>query len=268
MLSARRSNPVGSTTAFGRHLKQWRRQRGLSQLALGLRAGVSQRHISFIETGRARPRQDVVARVVEALEVPLRERNVLFEAAGLPARYPELALNDAAIEPFRRAIDRILAAQEPFPAFVIDRWWDVVGANRAGRRLFPLDADAPTNFADRFFAPGPLREMVVNYNDVAWAVLRRLRLEAAGARSDDRLASLLGRAERAMQGAPPPGEPAHADLVACPHLRWGDHVVKTMSVVARFGNTREITLDELRIELMLPQDPEAEAFFHWLARQP
>lgn len=126
-----------STTAFGRHMKQWRRQRGLSQLQLAVRADVSQRHLSFIETGRSRPRADVVHKLAEALEIPLRERNMMLEAAGLAPSYPEMPLSNDAVAPFRHAIQRMLEAHEPYPAYVINRWWELVDANEAGHRLFP-----------------------------------------------------------------------------------------------------------------------------------
>ena len=103
----------GQVTAFGRHMKQWRRQRGLSQLELAVRADVSQRHVSFIETGRSKPREDVVHKVAEALDVPLRDRNILLEAAGLAHRYPEVPLSDGAAEPFRNAIRQLLETHEP-----------------------------------------------------------------------------------------------------------------------------------------------------------
>jgi transcriptional regulator with XRE-family HTH domain len=257
---------VGSV--FGRQLKQWRRQRGVSQLELAARANVSQRHISFIETGRSRPKEEMVERISEALDIPLRERNALLEAAGLTALYPELPLSAAALAPFRQAIARLLETHEPFPAFVISRWWDVVDGNRAARRLFPqLDA-GPVNFCEVFFSPGPIRKMVSNYAVVVWQVLRRLRSEVASAGPDERLHGLLARAEQLLSDVPQnESTAASSEMVLCPHLLIQGQVIKTLSMVARFGNTRELTLDELRVELMLPQDAEAEAFFRGLARE-
>lgn len=257
----------GSTTsAFGRQLKQWRRQRGLSQLELASRAQVSQRHISFIETGRSRPKEEVVEKISAALGIPLRERNALLEAAGLMPLYPELPLDAASLAPFREAIARLLETHEPFPAFVINRYWDVVDGNRGARALFPELGTRPQNFCEVFFAPGPLRDMVVNYPAVAWQVLRRLRGEVANAATDGRLTALLATAERSLADVPETeSQPHGADLVVCPHLRVNGRLIKTLSMVARFGNTREVTLDELRVELLLPQNSEADAFFRGLA---
>ncbi|MFO0601078.1 MAG: helix-turn-helix transcriptional regulator [Myxococcaceae bacterium] len=252
-------------SAFGRQLKQWRRQRGVSQLALAERAQVSQRHISFIETGRSRPGEETVHRIAEALEIPLRERNSMLEAAGLSAMYPEHRMSDSALAPFRQAVARMLEAHEPYPAFVINRWWDVVEVNKAASRFLPLSPGASTNFLEVFFSPGPYRELIVNYPAVAWAALRRVRTEAAHFGSDERLSRLLTRAERSLADVPEGAESREGDLVVCPHLRWGERVIKTISIVARFGNTREVTLDELRVELMLPQDKAAADFFLELA---
>jgi transcriptional regulator with XRE-family HTH domain len=235
----------------------------MSQLELAAQADVSQRHLSFIETGRSRPRADVVRRVVEALDIPLRDRNRLFEAAGLADAYPEHPIDDQVIAPFRSAIRRLLAAHEPYPAYVIDRWWDVVDANQAGRRLFPHDLALP-NAVEAFLGPGPLREMVVNFEAVAWAYLRRLRSEVAEA-SDDRLLALVQRAE-ALLADVPPGEERDADrLVICPRLRIDGEIVDTITMVARFGGAREVTIDDLRVELIYPADAAAEAIFKRLA---
>jgi transcriptional regulator with XRE-family HTH domain len=127
-----------SATAFGRQLRLWRSWARLSQLELALRASLSQRHLSFIETGRSRPGTDVVLRIAEALEIPLRDRNRLLESAGLGPHYPEVELTDLVSAPFRAAVAHLLEAHEPYPAFVLNRWWDVVDANRAARQLSSL----------------------------------------------------------------------------------------------------------------------------------
>jgi transcriptional regulator with XRE-family HTH domain len=239
----------------------WRRQRGLSQLDLAIRADLSQRHVSFIETGRSRPGEGVVHRVAEALEVPLRDRNILLEAAGLAASYPEVPLSDGVAAPFRNAIAKLLESHEPYPAFVINRWWELTDANAAGRRIFPLTGDGPISLVDTVLGPGPIREMIDNFPAVAWTFLRRMRREVADSGPDERLQELLARAEAYMKDVPVADENASAELVICPHLRIGDQVIKTVSMVARFGTAREVTLDAKLVELMFSGDEEAEAFF-------
>ncbi len=252
---------LGKVTAFGRYMKQWRRQRGLSQLDLAVRADVSQRYVSFIETGRSRPREDVVHKVAEALEVPIRDRNILLEAAGLAPSYPEVPLSDGAAAPFRNAIRKMLESHEPYPAFVINRWWELIDANAAGRRFFPQTGDGPINLVDAFLGPGPIREMIENFPAVAWMFLRRMRREVADSGPDERLRELLERAEAYMKDVPFDSEGPGSELVVCPHFRIGDQVIRTVGIVARFGTAREVTLDELRVELVFPRDEEAEAFF-------
>ena len=256
---------LGQVTAFGHYMKQWRRQRGLSQLELAVRADVSQRHVSFIETGRSRPREDVVHKVAEALEVPLRDRNTLLEAAGLAPSYPEVLLSDGAAAPFRNAIRKMLESQ-PYPAYVINRWWELVDANAAGRRIFPVTGDGPISLVDAFLGPGPMREMIDNFSAVGWMFLRRMRREVADSGPDERLRELLERAEAYMKDVPIDVESPGSELVVCPHLRIGGQVIKTASMVARFGTAREVTLDELRVELVFPGDEEAEAFFRHSAQ--
>ncbi len=257
---------LSQATAFGRNMKRWRRQRGLSHLDLALQADVSQRHVSFIETGRSRPREDVVHKVAEALDVPLRDRNILLEAAGLAPSYQEVPLPDEAAAPFRNAIRKMLESHEPYPAYVINRWWELIDANAAGRRIFPETGDGPINLVDSFLGPGPMHEMIENFSSVGWMFLRRMRREVANSGPDERLQELLERAEAYMKDVPADVEDTGADLVICPHLRIGGQVIKTVSMVARFGTAREVTLDELRVELVFPRDEEAEAFFRQSAQ--
>lgn len=254
-----------TVTAFGRRMKHWRQHRGLSQLQLAVLADVSQRHISFLETGRSRPRRDVVRKIADALEIPLRERNAILEAAGLAPGYPEIPLSDHAIAPFRDALSRMLAVHEPYPAYVIDRWWDVVDANAAGRRLFAAFGDGPFNAVDVLLGPYGFRGQLDNFAAAGWTFLLRLRREVAEAGTDARLAALLERAERYMRDVPRQEEDPSSDLVVCPQLRVGDRVIKTISMMARFGSAREITLDELRVEMVYPADADADLFFRQMA---
>jgi transcriptional regulator with XRE-family HTH domain len=250
---------AGVTTSFGRQLKLWRSWARMSQLELSVRAGLSQRHLSFLETGRSRPGTDVVLRIAAALEIPLRDRNRLLESAGLAAHYPEVELSAGVSTPFRAAVVRLLEAHEPFPAFVLNRWWDVVDANVAARRLFPSSAGLTQNAVEAFLAPGGMRGMIENFPEVAGMYLRRLQAEVAEA-SDERSLRLLARAKELLADVDLTTDTGDG-LVICPRLRIGDEVVSTATMVARFGATREVTLDELRVELIFPADEAARAFF-------
>ncbi len=246
-------------TAFGKQLRLWRSWARLSQLDLANRAGLSQRHLSFIETGRSRPGTDVVLRIATALDIPLRDRNRLLESAGLAPHYPEVGLTDSLSAPFLAAISRLLESHEPYPAFVLNRWWDVVDANAAARRLFPAATDGSVNAVEAFLAPGGMREIIDNFSEVAGMYLRRLQSEVAEA-SDERSLMLLARASELLADVDL-GADTGDRLVICPRLRLGDEVVSTATMVARFGATREVTLDELRVELIFPADAAARSFF-------
>lgn len=246
---------------FGSELRYWRERRGLSQLRLAAEAGMSPRYVSFIETGRSRPGPAVIERLADALDVPLRDRNRMLVAAGLPARHRETPLGDEELSPFRRMIELLLARHEPYPAFVFDHQHRLVQSNEAAKRLFP-GADGH-GWIDLSFAPGsPLREATENFAEVAWSTLDLMRREAGHLTPGSHPA--IEKLERCLEGVPRPA--LHDDQrVLCPRIRFGDRVVKTFSTVARFGAARDVTLQELRVELVFPADAESAAFFESLA---
>jgi transcriptional regulator with XRE-family HTH domain len=246
---------------FGARLRQWRSTRGVSQLALAAMVGSTSRHLSFLETGRSRPSRQMVLRLGEALEVPLRERNQLLHAAGLPAAYPEAGMQSPDLAPFRAALDALLRAHLPYPAMVLDGHWTVVLANAASGRLYGDVVGA--NIVRRFMGDPAAQQAIVNWPEVAWAGLDRLRHQRDRAPFDEQLAELVGQAEAALSGIARPDTPS-PDLVVCPWFRVGDQVVKTIGIAARFDATAEVTLDELRIELAYPLDEASDRFF----RQP
>lgn len=248
---------------FGALLRSWRRERGVSQLDLALAADTTSRHVSFLETGRSRPSREMVLRLAEALEIGLRDRNRLLEGAGLAGVYPQEDLHGSALRPFEQAIERLMHAHEPYPALVIDGRWNVIAANRGAGTLFGPDL-VGTNMLRRFYGDPTIRASIVNLPDVAWAGLERLRREQRRAPLDDELATLVELAAAAVSDIPRPAEPP-AELVICPDFRVGDEIVRTVSMVARFDTARELTLDELQIELTYPRDAAAERFFRGCA---
>jgi transcriptional regulator with XRE-family HTH domain len=163
-----------SGSPFGERLRQWRQRRGLSQLALAGLAGSTTRHISFLETGRSRPSHHMTIRLATALDVGLRECNQLLRAAGLKAEYKEAAIDSADIAPYRRALDGLLTAHDPYPAMVLDRHWTVILANRSARSLFG-DGLVGTNFVRDVLTNPASAAMVVNWSEVAgaWPDTRR-----------------------------------------------------------------------------------------------
>src|SRR5687768_14482378 len=169
-----------STAPVGALLREWRAARRLSQLDLSLEVGVSARHLSCVENGKAQPSRDMVTRLANVLEMPLRERNALLIAAGYAPRYAETALGKPALARVKRAIDFMLEQQEPFPAFLMNRHWEVLMVNRAAARVnrFLLGRDSlHTNVMRQFFDPNDLRRAVVNWEEVAGELIRYLHAD-------------------------------------------------------------------------------------------
>lgn len=254
------SSPAVAVTPFGSALRRWRLARGRSQLDLAHVARTTSRHLSFLETGRSRPSREMVTRLAEALDLPLREANDLFHLAGLAPAYPETGLAAEDLAPFTSVVERMLAGHDPYPAYAIDRHWNIVLANRAATAFLPEGAER--NVVRLTYA-GAWREMIANWDALAWAGVRRLQAECARRPDDEVLSGLAALAADACRGVPAASGTVDA-RVLCPHFRIGDDLVRTITVVAQFGGARDVTLDELRIELIYPADDEAEAFFRAL----
>jgi transcriptional regulator with XRE-family HTH domain len=253
------SRQPAQPSPFGALLHRWRGHRGLSQLTLAAQAGTTTRHLSFLETGRSRPSQEMVLRIGQALGIPLREQNRLLEAAGLPPVYPEADLDDADLAPFRAAIEQLLTAHLPYPAIVLDERWNVRMANTACAALFG-DGLVGCNLAHHYFADPAAAQAMVNWPHVAHAGLDRLRHQLTQHPFDPTLRELVALAEAATAGLPRPPLPA-SELVACPWFRINGQVVRMIGMAARFDAPTAVILDELRIELLYPQDAAAQRFF-------
>lgn len=266
---------AGSVSPFGRLLRQWRALRGVSQLGLAVEAGTSTRHLSFMETGRSRPSREMVLRLAEALDVPLRERNALLGAAGFAAIYRESDLDAPELEPLRRALAFQLARHEPYPAWLVDRCWRVLRANRAGETtlaLFARDAapwrERPLNLLRVTLHPDGLRPHLVNFEEVAAFAVGRLQRAVALAASDDELARLLEET-LALPGLPeacraPDPERALPPVLPM-HLELGDAEVRLFSMLTTVGTPQDVTLQEIHVESFMPADDASDALLRALA---
>jgi len=254
-----RSQPREAAPPVGAVLREWRAARRLSQLDLALEAGVSARHLSCVETGKAQPSREMVTRLADTLEMPLRERNALLVAAGYAPRYPETALATPELGPVRKAIELILEHQEPYPAFVIDRHWELVLTNRAAERLlrFLRGGSAHSNVMRQVFDPDDVRAVMANWEDVAGDLVRLLHAQVAATPSDGKARALLDEVmrypgvpaawrTRPLGAAPPP----LLNLV----FRQGEHELRFFSTLTTFGTPLDVTLDELHIECWFPAD--------------
>lgn len=245
--------------AIGVMLRTWRHKRGLSQLDLSLRASVSSRHLSFLESGRSKPSREMVLHLCRVLQVPLRESNDLLLAAGFAPAHAESPLDGPALRAANAAIDLILAHQEPYPAVVMDRHWNLVRTNAAAARFFaklvgPADPARPANVVRLVFANDGLRPLLANWAEVAASLLDRVRREAPGGVIDAPLQRLLDEidGDRAIARLPPP--PAVAAPLVALQFRKDDLALDFFSTVTTLGTPRDIALQELRIECFFPAD--------------
>lgn len=258
--SARPGSPAGPT--LGPLLRDWRQRRRLSQLALALEARVSQRHLSFVESGRARPSREMVLQLAEALGVPLRERNEMLLAAGYAPVFAERPLSDPALGAARRAVERVLAAHEPFPALAVDRHWTLLAANRAVGPLMAGAAPAllapPVNVLRLSFHPDGLAPRIVNYGEWRAHVLERLRHQV-DVSADPALAALLPELRDYPLPAPHrrgAGAAArdHGGVFVPLQLETDAGVLSFISTTTVFGTPVDVTLAELALECFFPAD--------------
>ena len=266
--SERVASPVG------RIFRRWRARRGFSQLDLALAAATSARHLSFVETGRAGASRDLVLRLCEALELPLRERNGALLAAGYAPLYRETPLEDRAMAQVNRALDHMLSHHEPYPALVMNSYWDILRANPAAGRLmaFLLDPPAtapaePPNVLRLLFHPDLLRPWIEDWETAAQVLIARAQREGPNGAPDERMAALIAEVLAY------PGVPGHAvapideDPPPVLALSFVKNGVRSswFTTIATFGTAQDITLQDLRIESFFPADDETEAFARALA---
>jgi transcriptional regulator with XRE-family HTH domain len=249
-----------STRSAGDLLREWRQRRRKTQLDLALDAEISTRHLSFVETGRSQPSREMLLRLAEHLEMPLRERNMLLLAAGFAPAFPERPLDDPALDAARRAIDLVLAGHEPYPALAIDRHWTLVAANAAVMRLLdgldPSVLQPPVNVLRLSLHPAGLAPRIANRAEWRAHLIARLRRQIA-ASGDPALSELL----RELIALDPGGSSDAAD----PDRDYGGVIVPFMlstpagvlsfiSTTTVFGTPVDVTLSELAIESFFPAD--------------
>jgi transcriptional regulator with XRE-family HTH domain len=254
--------PLEGRDALGALLQYWRRTRNLSQLALAHEAEVSPRHVCFLETGRAKPSRDMVLHLADTLDVPLRERNALLLAAGFAPMFRESTLDDRELVPVRTAIDAILKQQEPFPAVVMSRHWDIVATNGAASRFFSwlLAGRSPQgagNILRLMFHPEGLRPFVENWEAVGQSLIRRVHREALGGTLDDTGRKLLDEVLQ-YPGVPKRWQTPDLETPLVPvvpvSFRHGGQSFDFFSAVTVLGTPQDITLQELRVECFFPLD--------------
>ncbi|HTJ56927.1 MAG TPA: helix-turn-helix transcriptional regulator [Devosiaceae bacterium] len=244
-----------TTHPIGTRLREWRQRRHLSQLDLALDAEISTRHLSFVETGRSAPSRDMVLRLAAELDVPLRERNALLLAAGYAPVYADRSLDDASFKTVRAAIEILLKAHDPFPALAIDRYWNLVTANRAGMALMQGVAshllEPPVNVLRVSLHPDGAASRIENLAEWRAHLLHRLRKQFE-ASADPKLLDLLD--ELKGYPAPPPHSPDPAAIAVPLCVRSERGTMSFLSTTMLFGTPLDVSLSELAIEIFLPAD--------------
>ncbi|QOZ27066.1 transcriptional regulator [Bradyrhizobium sp. CCBAU 51753] len=262
-----RPHPVGTL------LRDWRGRRAMSQADLAFDAGISIKHLSFVETGKAVASREILLQLAAALGLSLRDRNALLEAGGFARQYGERDLSAPEIAGARRAIDLLLRRHEPFPAIVTDRQWNVIEANRAATRLMtmllgPLRMQRPLNHMRMFLAPDELRPFVENWPQLAAALLLRARHEAMAAPLDLALQSTWRELLKLPDVSAPQLIESETPGPLCEvRLRKGDVGIGLIGTVLTLGTPQDVTLQELRIEMFMPADSATEATLSALAAQ-
>jgi len=257
-----------SPRSLGALLKQWRERRRMSQLALAIDAEISSRHLSFMETGRSHPSREMVLLLAEVLEVPPRARNDLLAAAGYAPMYRESNLDAPEMAQFRRALDFMLRQQEPYPAIVLDRYWNVLLGNEGTIRFLDIFLDpaaaaalGPANAMRLICHPGGLRPYIVNWEVTAAALIQWLHRDLL--RSADAGTQLLLDELLAYPDVPGNWRTLDLDAPAAPFLtvemQKDDTRLKFFTTLTTLGTPYDITLHELRIENFFPADEATDA---------
>ena len=238
-------------------LREWRQRRRISQLDLAIQADISARHLSFVETGRSRPTSAMILRLTEHLDVPLRDRNRLLLAGGYAPAYPEHPLDGPELAAVRGALRNVLSGHEPYPALVVNRWWELLDCNTTvGVLIEPVAAHLlvpPMNVLRLSLHPEGMAPHIVNLAEWRAHLLGRLWRQLA-ATGDVRLAGLFEELSGYPGEPGEPGEPGPADVVVPLRYRWRDRELAFFSMTAVVGTPMDVTIEELAIESFYPAD--------------
>jgi transcriptional regulator with XRE-family HTH domain len=250
---------IAAQKNVGEHLREWRTRRRMSQMDLALEAEISTRHLSFLETGRARPSREMVLHLSEQLDIPLRERNVVLVAAGFAPVFPERSLDAPELASARRAVDVILKAHEPYPALVVDLRWNLVAANAAVAPLLdgvdPELLAGPINVMRMSLHPKGLAPRIANLGEWQAHALERLRRQSE-LTADPGLITLIEEIKSYPKPPAPDRRPEDYGNVVIPfQLMAGDTLLSMIGTTTVFGTPVDITLSELTLETFFPADP-------------
>jgi transcriptional regulator with XRE-family HTH domain len=245
-------------------LRRWRDARGLSQLGLSIESGVTQKHISFVETSRSVPSRQLLMQLARVLDIPLRERNALLLAAGFAPAYSQAPLEARGMEKLHSALQCLLRKQEPFPAIMVDRHWNVLASNDGAKRFFNcfVDLDArhpPRNILHLMFDPQGLRPFITNWRQASQGLLARVKRESVGHVMDEGTLRLIDELGRYPVVEAPADDAQDLDSPVIPlKFRKDGTVLNYFSLVTTVGTPQTVAAQELRVECMFPTDETTE----------
>ena len=248
-------------TAFATALRRFRASRRMSQLDLALASDVSSRHVSFLESGRAQPSRDMVLQLGAALLLPLQARNALLQAAGFASVFPATPLSADALGPFRAILNDMIARHAPYPAMLVDRHWTVLEANESAQLLLDtLSGGSGEMNIVRMMTQSPqAAALVSNYGEVIAELKSRMQMEALEAGDDPVFADLLSALEQTSAQFPPPSAAAARRPLLPLVLKTPAGELKFLSCIAHFGTSEDVTVRDLRLELLFPADDQTRA---------
>ncbi len=262
---------IHADRAFGELLKHWRSQRNFSQLDLSMASGVSQRHISFVESGRAHPSRDMVLKLASVLDIPLRQQNKLLTTAGFAPIYSECDLSAPEIAPIRRALEFTLRQQEPYPALVMDRYWNQVQLNQGATNFMgwllagqTIPSDIGPNLMKLMLHPDGAKDQVENWDAIAPHLIHRVHRETLAEGQDEQsqtlFETLLSYPDiRELWQKPATGNWQLPLLTV--NFSKNNQQLSFFTTIATLGTPQDITLQELRLECMFPADEKTEQQF-------
>jgi transcriptional regulator with XRE-family HTH domain len=264
---------------FPHMLKRWRKQRRVSQLDFSLDAGISQKHLSFLESGRSKPSREMVLTISEALDLPLRERNQLLHAAGFAQIYKQRSLDNDEMRMVQDALQLSLKHHEPYPAIVADRNWNLLMANQASLKLVGLlgepekvwktvDPSGDKNVYRMTFSEHGMRPMIANWDELSKHLITRLQREL-GADPENKYLAALQQEILSSENFGDKGDPLDNLMPLAPilpmQLSVGDTTLKTFSMISSFGTAQDITAEEIKVETFFPADEFTKTFFQRLS---
>jgi len=254
------------TTEFGQFLKEWRGVRRFSQLSLSLEADMSARHLSFFESGRAKPSRAMVLRLSEALQLPRPTANQALLMAGFVPAYPRLAEDAPELTPINQAIESMLNSHDPLPGIAIDRHWNIVTANKgAAMLLATAGAEGPVNLVETLINNAELG-LITNWEEVAVLTAARIRTEILEYGGDEGLSALLKRLTSLERSRNVDLDSINLNQAVIPTImNVGELRLSLFSAITQFGSVQDIRVGETRVELMFPMDEQTASFFHQMA---